>query len=40
MKKLLKVLKKVKHPFIVNGTSCATGTAAHSCNIQGNTPYG
>ena len=40
MKKLLKSIKKVKHPFVVLGTSCATGNEAHSCTIQGNSPSG
>lgn len=40
MKKMLKVLKRVKHPFIVNGTSCANHIGTVSCGVGGSIPAG
>ncbi len=39
MKKMLKVLRKARHPFIVNGSTCVQVAMASACCIQGNTPY-
>ena len=35
MKKLLKAIKKVRHPFLIKGSSC-TQSNASSCVVGGN----